>query len=449
MGHRQTNALEVNKMKQDKYDVVTIGSGIGGMCAAALLAHGGYKTLVVEKLPLIGGRCSTMDYKGFKINNGAIGFPIGGTVHQVFQKVGAAFDVHTLDRIVYRVAGKDYELPPKGGLNWLISQASKDQAEAERVMGVLRKAFTWQPPSGAISFRDWLLQYTQNDRILGIFQALVPALMLVNSWELPAEAVIRFLELARNLRSSGFAPHGTKSLMESLASIVRSKGGDVWTHCAAKQILVTNAVAKGVLVEKEGKELEIAAQAVISNTGPRRTVELVGSENFDKGYLRELQETVRPAPLVWIQTAINNPTFDHPGSLVLTGTRRVNLTVCLSLICPEVAPEGKHLLLSGSAPSSSLPPFDFRKEIELHIMDLKDNFPEFDKYGEILLASCYQGEWPGVRTWPGYEMPQKTSVENLYNVGDAVGLPGVAATPAAAESAKLVVEDIKKRIKPG
>ncbi|GAI07224.1 unnamed protein product [marine sediment metagenome] len=37
-------------MQQQKYDVVVIGSGIGGLCAAALLSYRGYKTLVVEKL---------------------------------------------------------------------------------------------------------------------------------------------------------------------------------------------------------------------------------------------------------------------------------------------------------------------------------------------------------------------------------------------------------------
>ena len=47
-------------------DVLVIGSGMGGMCAAALLSRKGYRTLVVESLPRVGGRCSTIEYKGFK-----------------------------------------------------------------------------------------------------------------------------------------------------------------------------------------------------------------------------------------------------------------------------------------------------------------------------------------------------------------------------------------------
>ena len=50
-------------MKRD-YDVVIIGAGMGGMAAAALLTHEGYKPLVVERLPFIGGRCSSFEYKG-------------------------------------------------------------------------------------------------------------------------------------------------------------------------------------------------------------------------------------------------------------------------------------------------------------------------------------------------------------------------------------------------
>jgi protoporphyrinogen oxidase len=434
-------------MKPGKYDVVIIGAGVGGMCAAALLTHDGYKTLLVERTPLLGGRCSTMEYKGFKLTTGVINLSPGGNVNQIFDQVGAPFDIGAEPHVAFRVNSKDYEMPSQGGLRWLLSQVSSN-AETEKMMGAIKKAFTWQEPAGAISFYDWLRQYTQNETILNIFQALVSSQMVVNSWELSARGVIRFLELARSFRVCGFARHGNMSLWESLAKVITGKGGDIWTECPAKRILVNRDVATGVVVEKAGKEVEVSAQVVISDAGPRATVELAGSDNFDKGYLKELNETLRPSPIVWVQSAINTPHFNHQGWITITDSRRVNAVVCPTIACPELAPKGKHLLLSGSGPVSSLPPFDFKKEIELHLMDLGDNFPEFTRYGEVLNAGCFWGEWPGTRTWPGYEMPQKTSIVNLYNVGDAVVPSGMGSTPGVAESARLVVADLKQRIRP-
>jgi hypothetical protein len=43
---------------------------------------------------------------------------------------------------------------------------------------------------------------------------------------------------------------------------------------------------------------------------------------------------------------------------------------------------------------------------------------------------------------------QKTCVEYLYNVGDAVFPPGTAGMPGAALSGRLVAEDLRQRIKP-
>lgn len=86
---------------------------------------------------------------------------------------------------------------------------------------------------------------------------------------------------------------------------------------------------------------------------------------------------------------------------------------------------------------------------ELLIQDLRDNIPGFDEHAEILVTSYFRGDWPGYHSWPGYDLPQKTSIENLYNVGDGVKPPGWIGLPACAKSAEIVVEDIKLRIKPG
>lgn len=69
----------------------------------------------------------------------------------------------------------------------------------------------------------------------------------------------------------------------------------------------------------------------------------------------------------------------------------------------------------------------------------------FEAQTEILLTGTIHGQWPAMHAWPGDDMPPKTPIVNLYNVGDGIKTPGMIALPAVAETAQRVVEDIKKR----
>lgn len=156
-------------MRKEKYDVLVIGSGIGGMCSAALLANKGYKVLVAEKLPLIGGRCSTVDYKGFKIPTGVLGVPSGGPFREVFEEVGADYDARPSPQGRYLMNGRELKVPDKGGFRAVLSQLCEDDAEIDRVLSAMRRADKWEYPSNEISLKDWLLQHTTNENLLGFF----------------------------------------------------------------------------------------------------------------------------------------------------------------------------------------------------------------------------------------------------------------------------------------
>jgi phytoene dehydrogenase-like protein len=66
------------------FDVIVVGAGAGGLLTAARLARLGYRTLVAERLAHLGGRASTRDVDGFKVNNGAIVIETGGITEQTF-----------------------------------------------------------------------------------------------------------------------------------------------------------------------------------------------------------------------------------------------------------------------------------------------------------------------------------------------------------------------------
>ena len=101
-------------MKQLKYDIIIIGSGLGGLAAAALLVKAGYHTLVVEKLPFAGGKCATLDYHGYKLDTGVV--VVLDEVHGVLcREVGAEFDLRTVEPLsYYLIKGRNYPIPPQG-----------------------------------------------------------------------------------------------------------------------------------------------------------------------------------------------------------------------------------------------------------------------------------------------------------------------------------------------
>ena len=67
-------------MMDEFYDIIIIGSGLGGITAASLLSRKGFKPLVVESRSRIGGRFSTFEYEGFKLPTGAILIPDGWVI---------------------------------------------------------------------------------------------------------------------------------------------------------------------------------------------------------------------------------------------------------------------------------------------------------------------------------------------------------------------------------
>src|SRR4051794_8019176 len=94
-----------------EYDALVVGAGAGGLLTAARLAKQGYRVLVVERLGQVGGRASTHDIDGFKVNNGAIVIELGGITQQTFEEVGAEFDVREPSTpILYRIKGKDVDV---------------------------------------------------------------------------------------------------------------------------------------------------------------------------------------------------------------------------------------------------------------------------------------------------------------------------------------------------
>jgi C-3',4' desaturase CrtD len=78
--------------------IVVIGAGIGGLTAAALLAHRGHTVLVVDQAFMPGGCASTFQRKGFTFDVGATqvaGLEPGGIHHRIFSELNIDLPIAT------------------------------------------------------------------------------------------------------------------------------------------------------------------------------------------------------------------------------------------------------------------------------------------------------------------------------------------------------------------
>ena len=452
---------------QQKYDVVVVGSGIGGLGTGALLAHWGYKTLVVEKLDIIGGRFSSWDYEGFTLPTGALAVHYKDTETEwVFKEAGAQLELTDVPRLFYRIGGKDWEMPAKGSIGVgldIVSKLEEDKAKVlggfakamgkEKLLGAFRLGTKEPEKEGGMTFKDWLLQYTDSEMAHGIFDTVVGTVCAAHSYEISASAVFSFFVKMKGFRDIAIAPRGNRVNMENLAKVIRANG-DVWTSCPAKRIVVQGGRARGMVVEKDGKELEIESQVVISDAGPKQTVGLVGMDNFPEEYLRDIRLKMKPHPVTLCFVASDRPIWPDDGSpavLMIVGARRISSVVPMSNISPQLAPKGQHLTFCFGSPVSSEVHLDPDVEQGQMLKDLKEQFPLLEKHGRVLkmISKDIDDDLPEMRTKVGAGMPVETPIANLYNVGDGCPAFGYTGSNAAAETAKRVAEIVRKRIKSG
>lgn len=68
--HIDRDAYTREKVQGDSFDAIIIGSGIGGLTAASLIAQAGKKVLCLEQHYVAGGACHTFKRKGYRFATG-------------------------------------------------------------------------------------------------------------------------------------------------------------------------------------------------------------------------------------------------------------------------------------------------------------------------------------------------------------------------------------------
>jgi len=160
--------------------VIIIGAGPGGLASAILLANRGFRVRVVERMPVVGGRTSSLKEGPYTFDLGPTFFLYPQVLQKILTEVGRdlhqELDLRRLDpqyRIIFGEGGLVDATPDLVGMRQQIAKIAPEDADGfERFMAENRRKLATFAPVLESSFSGWgdLL----NRRILDALPQLNP-----------------------------------------------------------------------------------------------------------------------------------------------------------------------------------------------------------------------------------------------------------------------------------
>jgi phytoene desaturase len=426
-----------------QYDVVIVGAGAGGLCAAARFSAEGMSVLLVEAEPRLGGRWSTLEIDGYLVSTGAVAIEVGGVLEKTFQAVEAPFELRIPEpSVTIRVRGLNMQ---PGGAVWNTITKSVTKKGADLALGL--RAARSEVPDQAITLEQWVKKFTRSRTVQSLFQSLSASIFTVNSDELPAAVFFRLLSATGGYKRFGYSARGNIVMANALADGARRFGADVRTGIRAEAIKANGGRASGVTLSKGGCRRDVAASVVVSNAGPRQTAKLAAGCGLDLAF-EERNVQVAPTSIIALTLSSDQELIPVPGIWTFTDTQRLCNIANLSTCCPEQAPPNKHLFDAYSVPRPSVGGnFDADEEVDLLYQDLDKVIPGVRKRTQLVHKKVMRGDLPGQQCRPGFDPEPITPLRGLYEVGDGVKPYGWIGTSACAETARQVLDFVRSEVR--
>lgn len=299
-----------------KYDVIVVGGGIsGGLPAATYLQKAGLDVAVIEARPELGNFCPTHETWPETLDSPHASINFSGNSP-------AIVDLELESRYGYRIGTTPVVLGTAhpDGTNCLIcydpnltaaSFARHSAADGETIFGIQNRVLEKMIEMNELAFFSPHPDAAKFEEILRtcsyVLGRSVEDLSSMTAYELleltfesdkarqtilcPVALHLQGAPLARGqgafavalslFYTTAMAIGGNEALVDAMSRCFLDHGGTVLTNCPVARIEILDGKARAVLLSEDavfpGARFE-ARQAVISNVGARKTLELVGED---------------------------------------------------------------------------------------------------------------------------------------------------------------------------
>ncbi|MBW4551878.1 MAG: NAD(P)/FAD-dependent oxidoreductase [Aphanocapsa sp. GSE-SYN-MK-11-07L] len=382
-------------------DIVVIGSGIGGLSCAALLARYGFKVIVCESHTIPGGAAHAFERHGFRFDSGPSLYsglsyrPSPNPLRHVLDAIGEDIDWLTYD--AWGCCLPEGDFSAQVGAEPFYEVLAKLRGPAavaewrslQAVMEPLGKAAIAVPPAALRSDLGGLLtmapyapallqQAFSVSKLTGPFSQVMDSVVsdpFIRNWldllcfmlsglpasgTITAEIAFMFADWYRPGVVLDYPVGGSGALVNALLRGLESKGGELRLNAHVEQILIegdTRRVGKAeraVGVRLRNGEVIRARRAVVSNAVLWDTLKLLPEGGLPKADWLKSQATPECDSFMHLHLGIDaaglSPNLECHYIVVndwergVTAPQNVVAISIPSLLDPNLAPPGKHTI---------------------------------------------------------------------------------------------------------